>query len=169
MPLNNPFGGPQWTDAHIAELSRLLPTGMIYREIAHTLNAQFGTKYSKNSVVGKVCRLGLTPPGKPKAPPYVRKPRDPSKVKRTYRRVTHTSDIVSPIVNVEMERLRCVEIKCETTLADMTGCRYPEGDGPFLFCNGARQAGSSYCTPHFHLTRRAPKPFRDVVMRRFAA
>ncbi len=36
-------------------------------------------------------------------------------------------------------------------------CRYPYGgdkdDEPIAFCGHPRRAGSSYCTPHFHLTR----------------
>jgi GcrA cell cycle regulator len=38
-------------------------------------------------------------------------------------------------------------------------CRYPYGgdaeDEPITFCGHPRRKGSSYCTPHFHLTQNA--------------
>jgi GcrA cell cycle regulator len=149
MPGSNFKIGTEWTLDHIAELTRLLPTGMVYRDIAKTLNEQFGTAFSKNSVVGKVHRLGLTPPEKPKAEPRVRtySPRVGHDVKAKRAAHSNTIRIVSTVV-LEREKLRCLEIKCTVPLLDVTGCRYTDGDGPFLFCDGPQHPGSSFCFSH---------------------
>jgi GcrA cell cycle regulator len=31
-------------------------------------------------------------------------------------------------------------------------CRWPFGNGPFLFCGHPSMEGSKYCTPHFYLS-----------------
>ena len=61
---------------------------------------------------------------------------------------------------VKLPELRCVEIlPRHLALVDLESrdCRYPyggdeEGDA-ITFCGHARREGSSYCAPHFHLTR----------------
>lgn len=172
MPNNNPNGGTQWKDEHCTELTRLLSEGVIYREIAATLNFQFGTSFSKNSIVGKVQRLGLTPPPKPKAPPYVRKPKPRKTAREVVRIVSANSNsnamrVVRSVV-LEQAKLRCVEIiPRHLSLLELEpgDCRYPYGDGaPFLFCGHQTQAGSSYCGPHTTLCQEPPR----VPIHRFA-
>jgi GcrA cell cycle regulator len=57
-------------------------------------------------------------------------------------------------------RLRCVEI----SLLDLGwgDCRYPYGGDEqgeaVSFCGHPRRPGSSYCTPHFHLSRNPALP-----------
>jgi GcrA cell cycle regulator len=66
-----------------------------------------------------------------------------------------------PVFGVtEADKLRCVEINPRhLSLLDLErgDCRYPYGgeeDGEAItFCGHPRRLGSSYCTPHFHLTR----------------
>jgi GcrA cell cycle regulator len=60
----------------------------------------------------------------------------------------------------EPVKLRCVGIKPRLlSLVDLEAgdCRYPYGgdkDGEAIaFCGHPKREGSSYCTPHFHLTR----------------
>jgi GcrA cell cycle regulator len=57
-------------------------------------------------------------------------------------------------------KLRCVAIEPRhLTLVDLErgDCRYPYGGdeegGAITFCGHACRPGSSYCTPHFHLSR----------------
>jgi hypothetical protein len=162
MPNNNPLGGTWWSDDHCADLTTLLATGMIYREIARTINEKFGTNFSKNSVVGKVQRLGLTPPAKPKAPPYVRKPKARRSEREVLRFVASNGNSngmrVLRTVVLEQAKLRCAEIVPQhASVSDLTGCRYPYGDGPFTFCNHPQAAGSSYCAPHVALCRETPR------------
>jgi GcrA cell cycle regulator len=61
---------------------------------------------------------------------------------------------------VKMEKLRCVEIDPRhLCLLDLErgDCRYPYGgdeEGEAItFCGHPKRPGSSYCAPHFHLTR----------------
>ena len=60
----------------------------------------------------------------------------------------------------ERVKLRCVRIDPRhLSLIDLEpgDCRYPYGgeeDGEAItFCGHPRRTGSSYCAPHFHLTR----------------
>jgi GcrA cell cycle regulator len=60
----------------------------------------------------------------------------------------------------ERVKLRCVEIDPRhRSLLDLEpgDCRYPYGgdaDGEAItFCGRPQRKGSSYCVPHFHLTR----------------
>ena len=71
---------------------------------------------------------------------------------------------------VKPDKLRCVEIEPRhLSLIDLErgDCRYPYGgdeEGEAItFCGHPRRPGSSYCTPHFHLSRnpdRPPEPSR---------
>lgn len=169
MPLNN------WPIEHCEELRRLADEGASYRVIAKALNDKFGTSYNRNATIGKASRMGIKKmPAAPNAPRPRRKRSiaefgTEQRIKRKYVRATHNSNTSLRIVSeVEVRHLRCVEIKCETSFADVTGCRYAEGDGPFLFCNGPQREGSSYCEPHFWLCRTESRPKRDVIMRRVA-
>jgi GcrA cell cycle regulator len=61
---------------------------------------------------------------------------------------------------VEPAKLRCVAIEPRhLSLIELErgNCRYPYGgdeEGEAItFCGHPRRAGSSYCTPHFHLSR----------------
>jgi GcrA cell cycle regulator len=161
VPNNNPLGGAQWSDDQCAELTTLLASGMVYRLIAEALNEKFGTAHTKNAVVGKVQRLNLTPPNKPKRPPYVRKPRERKREYASVRIVRANSNsnamrVIKSVV-LEQHKLRCVEIECITPFEEVTGCRYPVGDGPFLFCNASQADGSSYCLSHHMLCREKPR------------
>jgi hypothetical protein len=163
MPNNNLLGpvAGLWPEEHAQELTRLVASGMIYRLIAESLNEQFGTNHTKNAIVGKVQRLNLTPPDKPKKPPYVRKPK-PRRAEFDRIRIVRANSnsnamrVVNTVV-LQQERLRCVEIECTTPFDDVTGCRYPTGDGPFLFCNGTQTEGSSYCLSHHVLCHERPR------------
>jgi GcrA cell cycle regulator len=66
-------------------------------------------------------------------------------------------------------KLRCVEIEPrELSLLDLGwgDCRYPYGgdeEGEAItFCGHPRRPGSSYCTPHFHLSRNPALPSEPV-------
>jgi GcrA cell cycle regulator len=77
---------------------------------------------------------------------------------------------------VEPAKLRCVGIRPRlVSLAKLENgdCRYPYGgdkDGEAItFCGHPRFRGSSYCAPHFHLTRApaldAERPAGPFVLR----
>jgi GcrA cell cycle regulator len=177
VPNNNPLGGAQWSDDQCAELASLLASGMVYRLIAEALNEKFGTAHTKNAIVGKVQRLNLTPPDKPKRPPYVRKPKKSTANKGHHLivdrivRANANSNAMRVIKTVEMAqyKLRCVEIEPRhLTLLDLEpgDCRYPYGDDAVTYCGHPKQDGSSYCTPHHVLCREKPRvPVYRMIVR----
>lgn len=52
--------GSFWDDEHVALLTQLWSEGLSAAKVAEAINRQFGTDYSRNAVVGKLDRLGLT-------------------------------------------------------------------------------------------------------------
>lgn len=106
--------------------------------------------------------MGLTEIERPKPPPrtvetqfqQVARPRldEVVSLKRVQR-----GPALSP---VQGRKLRCVEVTprhLELIGLEAGDCRYPYGgdeEGEAItFCGRPRRMGSSYCTPHFHLTR----------------
>lgn len=173
MPNNN-MAGPiagLWPEEHSQELARLVASGMVYRLVAEALNEKFGTSHTKNAIVGKVQRLGLTAPEKPKRPPYVRKPKARRREREVIRIVpaNGNSNVMRVLRTVVLEqaKLRCVEIvPRHLSLIELEAgdCRYAFGDGPFTFCGHPVHAGSSYCMPHTALCKEPPR----VPIHRFA-
>jgi len=143
-----------WSDDKIAGLTKLYAEGYSCREIGETLGL------SRNSVVGKVHRLKLPPPGKLK--PIIRMGREIAPNRATIR----AKQIG------EQYKLRCVEIvPLNKTLIELEpgDCRYPTSDdSPFLFCGHPKMDGASYCVPHFHLCHEPPRPLTDKTFVRAA-
>jgi GcrA cell cycle regulator len=154
-----------WPAEHCGALREYRALGMSFLQIAKAINAKFGTAYSRSAVIGRARRMGLTGPGRRKdglrhwlkrpakakarrlpGPPqcHVPEPRRPTPV----------------LARREVAKLRCVDIEPRHLgLVDLeaSDCRYPYGgdeDGEIItFCGHPRRPGSSYCAPHFHLTR----------------
>jgi GcrA cell cycle regulator len=91
------------------------------------------------------------------APPKPQLPQPPNSRER------HVPEFIRPtpiFERTETVKLRCVEIDPRhVSLTDLRieDCRYPYGgdkEGEAItFCGHPRRQGSSYCAPHFHLTR----------------
>jgi len=154
-----------WAAEHCAALREYLAKGMSYSEIAGAINEKFNTAYTRNATLGRARRMGLGSPVRPgdefahwpKRPPPAKARRQPAPRER------HISEFMRPMPvfePVEMPKLRCVEIvPRQLSLVELEpgDCRYPyggdeEGDA-ITFCGHPRRQGSSYCAPHFHLTR----------------
>jgi GcrA cell cycle regulator len=150
-----------WAPAHCDALREYLAKGMSYAQVADAINAKFGTGYSRNAAISRARRMGLVSPAvagrRPKRPPRTSAER---LGKAQERHVPEPPRPVPEIERAELPALRCVEIVprhlAVTDLED-GDCRYPYGgdaDGEAItFCGHPRRAGSSYCTPHFFLTR----------------
>jgi GcrA cell cycle regulator len=154
-----------WTSEHSEALRQYLEQGMSYSRIAAAINSRFSTGYSRNAAIGRARRMGFSNPERPKDPPFPW-PRQPYLSKGSclhQARGRYAPEPPRPVAareRVEAPRLRCVAIEPRhRSLIDLEAgdCRYPYGgdaDGePITFCAHPRQEGSSYCTPHFHLTR----------------
>jgi GcrA cell cycle regulator len=162
-----------WAPEHSAALRELVARGMSYSEVADAINAKFGTCYTRNAAIGRGKRMGLGSPElsdrRLKQPPRNKalKPSKTSEKKPRKHCAAEPSEQDSPPVRAEPVKLRCVGISPRLlSLIDLEdgGCRYPYGgdkDGEAIaFCGHPRLAGSSYCAPHFHLTRDGNGPER---------
>ncbi|MGJ4931744.1 GcrA family cell cycle regulator [Bradyrhizobium sp. HKCCYLS2038] len=176
-----------WPERHSLMLRELHAKGLSYAEIARALNTEFGTAYTRNATLGRGKRLGLAAPGGLKAargpdlrpaPAFMgsgRRRRVRDQKEPDGRRIPVSApELPAPV------RLRCVGISPRLLSLDQLepgDCRYPYGgdrdDDPITFCGHPRRPGSSYCSPHFQLTRNpdviADRPMRPLTLRLVAA
>jgi len=154
-----------WPPSHCEALSEFVTRGMSYRDAAGAINAKFGSSYSRNAALGRGRRMGLGEPGgsRPQAgeaplqQPLRPRSDDSALLKLLRRRPVFVRQ--NPV------QLRCINVNPRRlTLAELErdDCRYPyggelEGDA-VTFCGHRPRKGSSYCTPHFHLTRNPDVP-----------
>jgi len=171
-----------WASAHSDALRDYFRMGMSFSEIGREINARFGTSYSRNAVIGRAKRMGLAAPARVESPPLV--PPRPSAPRPLPPRNSAPAGRGQPpksaFKTVEPVKLRCVGIRPRLIpLLELEpgDCRYPYGGDKegeeITFCGHLRHPGSSYCAPHFRLTRgpgtasaRAPGP---VILRLVAA
>ena len=138
---------------------------MSYSEIAEAINAKFKTAYSRNAAIGRAKRMGLSSPKWPKNlstrwPRRARRGKPTGLHEARERHIPEFFMRIPVFERTEAPKLRCVEIlPRQLSLLDLEpgDCRYPYGgdeDGEAItFCGHPRQEESSYCTPHFLLTR----------------
>ena len=153
-----------WASEHSDALRECFALKLSCLEAATAINRKFNTSYSRNAAIGRAKRMGLTSSDdRRKDAPVDWPPRTPATASGLHTaRERHVPDFIRPIPvfeRADAPKLRCVEIEPRhLSLVDLeTGdCRYPyggEADGePITFCAHPRRQGSSYCTPHFHLT-----------------
>lgn len=151
-----------WTPEHSQALREYVTRGMSFARAAAEINARFGTAYTRNAALGRGKRMGLVVPVRRENGPMP-KAIKPRKMKLRERQGAKASrpepDDVSAAPAAPVQ-LRCVGTSPRLiSLVELEpgDCRYPYGgdkeDEPIAFCGHPRRAGSSYCTPHFHLTR----------------
>lgn len=157
--MSNQSDGP-WTEANVVTLKALWREGLSARQIAHKL----GFRISRNAVIGKVHRLGLT----------VRKPRISVPAlarRRRQRKEAKAKEIAKPkrpLFNVDPfaprepihvpphERKHLVDLEPHH-------CRYPlgmPGEPDYGFCGRTKHIGVSYCLDHALVAFTVPSPSR---------
>jgi GcrA cell cycle regulator len=145
-----------WAPEHSAALREFLAKGMSYAKAADAINAKFGNRLYPQRRDRARQADGARRSGKA--------PGSRAGCRAEQARRDRASAVpVQPkpaLVCSEPLKLRCVGIKPrQLALIDLErgDCRYPYGgdkDGEAItFCGHPRREGSSYCTPHFHLTR----------------
>ncbi len=156
-----------WTDDRVELLKKLWSDGLSASQIAAELGG-----ISRNSVIGKVHRLGLS--GRAKSPssslPRQRKPRAHAHMIRIARGGIRGNTALAPIHAYETELETEPEVveniiplgqRC--SLLDLTDskCHWPIGDpstADFFFCGGKTLEGLPYCGYH---SRVAYQPVSD--------
>jgi len=149
-----------WAPEHSDALRDLLARRLPFSRIAAVLNERFNTAYSRNAALSRAARMGLLGSGRPGSPPGVQ-PRL-NRLGDVYPAKPTSARFYEPLPSFEVKepvKLRCVELDPRhLSLIELEpgDCRYPYGgdeEGEAItFCGHPRRPGSSYCTPHFHLS-----------------
>src|SRR3984957_14791793 len=147
-----------WTPERVEQLKSCVITGLTCSQIA----AQIGV--SRNAVIGKLHRLGLSsggPPGGaggPRPPPPPPPPGAPSQ--RRLLRLMFSNG--APAAGSEASATNVDSAQpCSLLDLDRGKCRWPlevSGDGPgdLTFCGNVAPDGISYCAGHARMAYRAP-------------
>lgn len=160
-----------WTEFRVEELKRMWTEGMSASQIAR----QLGAGATRNAVIGKLHRLGLsgrTPPARA-ANARPRRPSQPSHPSRPGLMPTAGATALKPQFDAKPsprpepapEPIRLVDTPrgervSILMLSDKT-CRWPIGDPgseDFCFCGAAPRPGGPYCAHH---ARIAYQPLHD--------
>jgi GcrA cell cycle regulator len=150
-----------WAPEHSEVLRELVAKGLSYSEVTAAINAKFRTCYSRNAAIGRAKRMGIANSDRLKAQLRAQQPqldrmlerRPPKSRPFEFRRPMPNFERAEPVT------LRCVEVDprhLSLLELERNDCRYPYGGDEeaevITFCGHPRREGSSYCTPHFHLT-----------------
>ena len=150
--------GGTWTDERVELLKKLWSEGFSASQIA----AEMGG-VTRNAVIGKVHRLGLSGRGKTSTPgaPRPRKPRPvgaPLAGARTIRGATALAPKFTPrpeipAPEVDFDEDVVIPFSERVTIMELREfmCRWPMGDPTkpdFRFCGGRAIGGMPYCTHH---------------------
>ncbi|MET4121400.1 GcrA cell cycle regulator [Bradyrhizobium sp. JR1.5] len=151
-----------WSSEYSDALRDYFLKGMSYAEIGRRINARFGTAYTRNAVVGRAKRLALVVQIRTTSPSIVPALPSGACLVLPHRPTGLTLPPKSAMKPAAPVKLRCVGVQPRLVpLVELASedCRYPYGgdkDGEEItFCGHPREPGSSYCTPHARLTRRA--------------
>lgn len=139
-----------WNDAAIAQLKSLMMEGLSFSQIGALLGC------SRSAACGKAFRLGLSDSARRGRPKIVLG--ESAQVRgRTRQRLTNrgTRFTMETITEYEQPVMAAGDIEpLNIALLDLEPhhCRWPLGDGPFVFCGHQKYPGSSYCRAHFELS-----------------
>jgi len=139
-----------WTDDRVAVLSKLWAEGLSASQIAKQLGG-----VTRNAVIGKVHRLGLSGRATPSRPSKrkVAAPRATARAPKTapaLRAPRPAAPVVAPPPPIEAKRMANGEYASILTITDST-CKWPLGDpsgDDFRFCGRNVNESSPYCAAH---------------------
>jgi GcrA cell cycle regulator len=154
--------GP-WTDERIAAIAMYAEQGYSCSQIAGLIG-----NATRNSVIGKLHRLGLSI----KRQPGFKAQRKSPRPRITKSRIVSTkwnasgSEVLPPL---DFEEMRAADvIPLHIAFADLVAstCRFPFGTGPYTYCGHDTLGAGSYCDQHYALAYRPPQqrqPRPDVA------
>jgi GcrA cell cycle regulator len=149
-----------WAPEHSDALKEHLGRGMSFSKIAEAINAQFNTNYSRNATIGRARRMGLAGSERATTPTDLVPRMGGQHEVRSEPKAPARYLPKAAFEPVDQSKLRCVEIEprhLSLIELERRDCRYPYGgdaEGEAItFCGHPRRPGSSYCAPHFLLSR----------------
>ncbi len=145
-----------WTPQRVDQLRNCVAAGLTCRQIA----AEIGV--TRNAVIGKINRLGLSsgrPPGVParSSPPRVRRPRF-STQRQLLRLIGAEALSVADEVTLAPAPVDSTQ-RCSLLELAPGKCRWPINDPgatDFAFCGNEAIVGCSYCAGHTRMAYRFP-------------
>jgi GcrA cell cycle regulator len=155
-----------WALEHSDALRELIAKGLSFAEAARAINSRFNTSYTRSAALGRArrLRLGVDDRRQPSMPTR------PAELNEIVERPVNSRSLALPwptpvFKEVVPVKLRCVDIAPRhLSLIDLElgDCRYPYGgddeNEAITFCGHPCRPGSSYCSPHFHLSRDPVEP-----------
>jgi GcrA cell cycle regulator len=161
-----------WPPEHSDALRKHLAERLTFSAIAKAINQKFNTAYTRSATIGRAKRMGLVSSEHRQPSLQV----TPLRLEGMIKPSPVEPGLVAPrwpaptLKAQEPLKLRCAEVEPRhLSLIDLErgDCRYPYGgdeEGEAItFCGHRRRPGSSYCTPHFHLSRNPVEPAeRDI-------
>jgi GcrA cell cycle regulator len=156
-------GFMSWTDERVELLKKLWAEGLSASQIA----AELGS-VTRNAVIGKVHRLGLSGRAKPAASgaPRPRKPRSSTQMLRVSRPAFRGNTALAQLYEYELVHEpdlteNVIPIGQRRTLMELSEatCRWPIGDPgtpEFFFCGGNSVTGLPYCHYHARIAYQPP-------------
>jgi GcrA cell cycle regulator len=144
-----------WTPERVDQLRNCVVAGLTCSQIA----AQIGV--SRNAVIGKINRLGLSRARAAGAPAHSRLPRIQHPRLPTQRRLLRLIGAEAPSVAEVMLVFAPVDSTKHCSLVELSQgkCRWPINDpgaADFAFCGNEVIKGFSYCAGHARIAYRLP-------------
>lgn len=151
---------PVWTEERLAELRDLAghPDKYSARKIAEMLHVK------RNAVIGACFRNGIKLRNESNRPATPR-PSKPKAKRQKSPKLWKPKPTEAP-VEIELATADVVSRDVDLMSLGEHDCRYPTGDGPFLFCGNPVHGESNYCLGHHRLcwvkpTKFTPSTYRD--------
>jgi GcrA cell cycle regulator len=145
-----------WTPERVNQLRNCVVAGLTCSQIA----AQIGV--TRNAVIGKMNRLGLSPGRASGVPVRSRSPRVQRSGLSTHRRLLRLIDTKAPSIADDV-KLAFAPVdstkRCSLTELSQGKCRWPinePGAADFAFCGNESIKGFSYCASHARIAYRLP-------------
>jgi len=146
-----------WTEERVEQLKKLWSEGLSAAQIANKMGG-----VTRNAVIGKVHRLGLSgraTPAKPQrgcSPKLERKTEStaaPKETRKDVKPIIPEPEFTAPLVLDTGDRMTVSTIKNNM-------CKWPLGDpatDDFHFCGQPTLPGKSYCAYHAHMAFQPPQ------------